>query len=85
MHQAGLNVTEFSASYGSSSTPDEARHAMEGYIEWIENLPLFQQIVELGWVDQSTLEGIKAGMRQWAEHPDAFLATARCEAVGGKD
>ena len=58
---------------------------MQEYIKWIDNLPLFQQAIELGWVDRPTLAGISAKMTQWSAHPYAFLATGRCVAVGQKE
>ena len=84
MRQAGFDVIEYSARFGNSTTPEEVQAAVEGYIGWIENIPIFDQAVEQGWVDRTTLEGIVDRMRRWAEHPDAFMATARCEAVGLK-
>ena len=84
LRQAGFDVTEFSASYSSSSTPEEVRNVVEGYIDWIENLPLFDEALELGWVDIPTLDTMKAGMVAWSANPDAFLATGRCEAIGWK-
>ena len=64
LRQAGFSVTEFSASFGNSSTPERVRNAVEGYVEFIQNWALFDQAVELGWVDRPTLEGITVGMRQ---------------------
>ncbi len=84
LRQAGFDVTEFSASYGNSSTPEEVRNAVESYLGWIENLPLFDEALELGWIDRPTLDGVRAGMVEWSTNPDAFLATGRCEAIGWK-
>ena len=84
LRQAGFSVTEFSASYGNSSTPEGVRDAVEEYVRYIENWALFDQAVELGWVDRPTLERIRDRMRQWCAHPEAFLATGRCVAVGQK-
>ena len=84
MHEAGLNVTEYSANYGNSTTPEAVQNVVEGYIDWMQNLPLFNQAIELGWVEQSQLEAIVADMSEWSKHPDAFLATGRCQAIGQK-
>jgi hypothetical protein len=54
------------------------------YIDWMETMPLFDQAIALGWIDHDALGDIQARMRQWSAHPDAFLATLRCEAVGRK-
>ena len=85
MRQVGFDVIEFSASFGNSTTPETIHDSVDAYIEWMENLPLFEQSIELGWADRPTLEGIKDGMRRWASHPDAFLALGRCEAIGRKE
>lgn len=85
LRQAGFNVTEFTAAYGNAATPEAVQTAITGYVSWLENLPLFDQVVELGWVDHPTLERIAAGMRQWSKHPDAFLATGKCRAVARKE
>ena len=85
LREAGFDVTEFMASYGNSATPESVQTAVDGYVSWLENLPLFDQVVELGWADHPTLERIGAGMRQWSKHPDAFLATGKCRAVARKE
>jgi hypothetical protein len=41
-------------------------------------------ITEKKWASQSELEEISAAYIAWGEHPDAFFARARCEAVGWK-
>ena len=84
LHQAGFSVTEFSASFRNSSTPEAVLDTVEGYVQWIEHWPLFDQAIESGWVDRHTLEGIAARMRRWSGHPDAILATASCTVVGRK-
>ena len=83
--EAGFKVVEYSARFNSSSTPEAVGNAVGEYTRWIENLPLFDQAVELGWVDRPTLQGIPARMMEWSRHPHAFLATARCVAVGQKE
>ncbi len=84
LRQAGFNVTKFAASYANSSTPEAVHSAVAGFVEWIEHLPLFDQAVALGWVDRPTLDGMRARMQQWSEHPHAFLAIGRCRAIGRK-
>ena len=84
MREAGLDVIEFAAHYGNATDTESVEASMEGFIGWMENLPLFQQAIELGWVDGPELQGIIDGMRQWAKHPDAFIANGRTEAVARK-
>jgi ubiquinone/menaquinone biosynthesis C-methylase UbiE len=84
LRQAGLTVLSATASCISASTPEAVRQTVDGYIAWIAAMPLFEQAIALGWIDRPTLEDMCARMRQWSTHPDAFLATLRCEAVGQK-
>jgi hypothetical protein len=42
------------------------------------------RVIALGWADHATLEDMKKAFRAWGEHPDAFFAASRCEAVGWK-
>ncbi len=57
---------------------------IDGYIAWMENLPLFDQAVESGRVDRAALDKIKKEMREWSELPHAFIAKGRCVAIGQK-
>jgi ubiquinone/menaquinone biosynthesis C-methylase UbiE len=84
LHQAGLMVLAVTAVCSSASTPEALRQTVDVYIDWIETMPLFDQAIALGWIDRGALEDMQVRMRQWSAHPDAFLATLRCEAVGRK-
>jgi SAM-dependent methyltransferase len=84
MREAGLDVFEFKALYGLASDPEAVQASMEGFIGWIENVPIFDQAIELGWTDTAEIQSIIAGMREWARHPDALIGTGRTEAVARK-
>ena len=84
MLEAGFEVVEFSALYGSSTDPEAVSKSIDAYTDWVENLPLFEQAVDLGWADRPSLEKMCAEMDDWSEHPDAFLAIGRCAALGRK-
>jgi len=84
LEQAGFKITEFSAAYSNAGTSERVRTTVEGYVQWIESWPLFDQAVELGWLDRGSLEGIVAGLKQWSQRPDAFLSTTNCRGVGQK-
>ena len=84
MREAGLDVTEFQAYYGSSATPETVRYTVGGYIAWMKNFRIFDEAVALGEVDRSTLYRMEENMLKWAENPDAFVATGRCTAIGVK-
>ncbi len=85
MRRAGFNVTEFSASCSNANTPEAVQRSVASYMAWMANLPLFDEAIEVGWVDRPTLNDIEAKMRRWSEHPDAFLALGHCKALGRKD
>ena len=84
MRQVGFIVTDFSATYTNATTPEAIQRSVGRYVDWIDHLPLFDEAIELGWVDRGTLERIGAQMKRWSEHPDAFLALGRCKALGRK-
>lgn len=84
MRNAGLEVFEFAAQYANAADPGSVTALTEGFIGWMENLPLFQQAIELGWVDEQELVDIIGGMRKWAQHPDAFISIGRTEALARK-
>lgn len=84
MREVGLEVFEFAAHYANTADPGAVAGLTEGFIGWIENLPLFQEAIELGWVDKQELAEIIDGMRKWAQHPDAFIGIGRTEALARK-
>ena len=42
------------------------------------------QMIELGWIDQSRVEEMRAAVSRWEEHPDAFGAYFWCQALARK-
>ena len=84
MLEAGFNMIDFFAAYGNATTPALVQAEIDGYIAWMENLPLFDQAVESGRVDRAALDKIKKGMKEWSELPHAFIAKGRCVAIGQK-
>ena len=84
MREAGFEVIEFFAAYGNAASPELVQAEINGYIAWTENLPWFDQALELKLVDQAELDEMKDGMKRWSELPDAFIAKGRCVAVGRK-
>ncbi len=84
MREAGFDVTEFEANMSHPSGQEAAIASAEAYIAWIENIPLFQESIELGLTTDSELKSMADGIREWAKHPDAYLSIARAHAVGVK-
>jgi SAM-dependent methyltransferase len=84
MGQAGFTVTDFSAGFNNFTTPEAVQRAITTYVEWLHHLPLFSEIIELGWVNQATLDSMGEKMKRWSEQPYAFLALGSCRALGRK-
>ena len=84
MREAGFDVVEFEARMSNTTGLEATRSSAEDYVTWIENIPLFQESVALGVTTNSDLRSIVSGIREWAEHTDAYLATARTHAIGVK-
>lgn len=84
MLEAGLDVVEFFASYGNAADPETVLSRINWYIDWVQNLPLFGEAVELGWIDSPSLERMCADMREWGKRSDGFMAVGRCSAIGRK-
>ena len=87
MAAAGFDVVEFetrlSNRRGAVARANTAA-GVEGYITWMENIPLFQESIQLGLTTDEELTAIKTAMRAWAQDPDAFTAIAHAYAVGAK-
>ena len=84
MREAGFDVAEFEVGLSHLLGQDAASASAETYIAWMENIPLFQESIELGITTGTELKSMVNGIREWAQHPDAFLSIARAHAVGVK-
>ena len=84
MREAGFDVVEFEVRLSHLLGQDAASASAETYVAWIENIPLFQESIELGITTDTELRSMVNGIREWAQHPDAFLSIARSHAVGVK-
>ena len=87
MSAAGFDVIEFqtrlSNRRGAIARSNTAA-GVEGYITWMENIPLFQESLQLGLTTEKEISDIKTAMRAWAQDPDAFIAVAHAYAIGAK-
>ena len=83
MREAGFDVIEVrnqvSNSFGETTVPTAER-----FITWMDNIPLFRESVELGITTEVELDSVRAGMREWAAHPDAYFSLPGIRAVGIK-
>ena len=84
MREAGFDVIEVrnqvSNSFGEATVPTAER-----FITWMDNIPLFRESVEMGITTEAELDAVRAGMREWAAHPDAYFSLAGVRAVGVKN
>jgi SAM-dependent methyltransferase len=85
LREVGFVNVQASASYDSYGTPETARGSGEYLAELILSPHMTNVIIEQKWASQSELEEMGAAFKAWGEHPDAFWARARCEAVGWKE
>ena len=84
LKEAGYEIVEFAARFGNNTDIESVKSVVAGYINWMENLPLFGESIRLGLTTVTELESIKTGMKKWSRHPDAFFANARTQVIGRK-
>ena len=84
MREAGFDVVEFQTNMSQLLGQSAASASAETYISWIENIPLFQESIDLGLTTDAELKSMVTGIREWAKHPDAYLSLARGHAIGVK-
>jgi ubiquinone/menaquinone biosynthesis C-methylase UbiE len=80
---AGFHRIERSASYDCFTAPTASR----SFAATWEHLLLQEHadlIVQQGWADAQELTTLGRALREWGQHPEAFYARARCEAVAWK-
>jgi ubiquinone/menaquinone biosynthesis C-methylase UbiE len=83
LREAGFTDTVKSVSADTKGTPEEVRSHAEITLFLLDG-PFGRDIVDRGWADTSTVERLKASIRAWGEHPDAFFANVHVEVVGWK-
>ena len=84
MTEAGFDVVEFEARMSNTTGAESIASSVEEYIAWMDNIPLFRESVELGITSDAELDSIRSALREWAQRPNAYIATARTHAVGVK-
>ena len=83
MREAGFEVIEV-RNQVSNAFGETTVITAERFISWLDNIPLFQESVELGITSESELDAVRAGMREWAAHPDAYFSLPGVRALGVK-
>jgi SAM-dependent methyltransferase len=84
LHHTGFTQVRGSASFEWYGTPDSLLWFAELISRFAVDSPYATEWLARGWTERETLEQISAAWKGWAARPDAFAATAWCEAVGWK-
>ena len=84
MREAGYEIVEFVAQISNYTGSESVTELVDGYIAWMDNLPLFKESIQLGLTTGAELESIKIGMKAWSADPEVFFANARTHAIGRK-
>ena len=81
LQEAGLKVEELLITFSNAYMPEPGNPMVAGWAQWIENLPLFDRVIEEGL---TTRDAMCAEMREWAAQPGTLAATGGCRAVARK-
>lgn len=85
LQQAGLTVEELVVTFSNAYMPEPVNPMVAGWAAWIENLPLFDRVIEEGLTTRAELDAMCAEMREWAAQPGTLAATGGCRAVARKE
>ncbi len=84
LSEAGLKVVDLLIAFSGTYISEPGNPMVNGWAEWIENLPLFDRVIEEGLTDRAELDAMCAEMREWAAQPGTLAATAGCRALARK-
>lgn len=85
LREVGFVNVQASASYDNYGTAETTRAVGKYLADLLLQPHMTSVITEQQWASQSELEEMSAAFKAWGEHSDAFLARARCEAIGWKE
>ncbi len=85
LQEAGLTVEELVITFSNAYMPEPVNPMVAGWAAWIENLPLFDRVIEEGLTTREELDAMCAEMREWAGQPGTLAATGGCRAVARKE
>lgn len=85
LREAGFVRCEAMASFEFVGKPESVQRRVRRELARIKDSDTFQAAMELGWVDNTTLARMATAWQEFGQDPDAFLATAMCEAIGWKE
>ena len=87
MQEAGLTVAagDVLIAMNGAYTAGPGNAMVAGWAEWIENLPLFDRVIEDGLTTREELDAMCAEMREWSAQPGTLAATGGCRVVARKE
>lgn len=85
LQEAGLTVDEVVITFSNAYIPGPGNPMVAGWAQWIENLPLFDRVIEEGLTTREELDGMCAEMREWAAQSNTLAATGGCRVVARKE
>ena len=85
LQEAGLTVEELVITFSNAYMPEPGNPMVAGWAAWIENLPLFDRVIEEGLTTRDELDTMCAEMREWAAQSGTLAATGGCRAVARKE
>ena len=85
LQEAGLTVVEMTITFSNAYMTEPVNPMVAGWAQWIENLPLFDRVIEEGLTTRDELDAMCAEMREWAAQAGTLAATGGCRVVARKD
>lgn len=82
---AGFHRVQAWASYDCFGTAELVKYWGERQVGAFTQPPISEQLIELGWANQTELEEIAAYWRAWGERSDSFGARCYGHAIGWKE
>ena len=86
MQEAGLTVapSDVLVAMNGAYTAGPGNAMVAGWAEWIENLPLFDRVIEDGLTTREELDAMCVEMREWSAQSGTLSATGGCRVVARK-
>jgi len=85
LREAGFAKTIGTASSETWGTPELTPTIMSALTGEITGPRITETALQMGWADQAQMDKAAPALKDWGDHPDAFMAIVWCEAVGWKE
>ena len=85
LRMAGFSQIEVVAQAFTGQKSKETARVAAGMSNTLLEPNAADQMIELGWIDQSRVEEMRAAVSRWEKHPDAFRAYFWCQALAWRD